>query len=170
MIDLRIKESVQSGAVWHLLIQLSAVALLALLVIAYGTGEEYAHTHAMIGYAIAILVMANLIWFVVSPRDRTLPAPYTPGAIRMHFRNAGGLAKALTSLIALLAALPLFALFVMLITHTLWGTTAIDEMHEVVAYFALGLVAFQVLLVGIASSAYIEDRLRNLFGHGRHLH
>ncbi len=168
MTGVRIKGPVQSSAVWHLLIQLSAVALLGLLVIAYATGEEYPHTHAMIGYAIAILVLANLVWYVVSPRDRALPAPYTPGAVRVHFQAAGGLAKTLIWLIVLLAALPLFALFVMLFTHTLWGTTAIDEMHEVVAYFALGLVALQVLLVGIASTGYIDDHLRNLFGRRLH--
>jgi hypothetical protein len=57
----------------------------------------------------------------------------------MRFENAGGLAKTLALLIAILSALPLCALFVMLVTHALWGATAIDEMHEAVAYFALGI-------------------------------
>jgi FtsH-binding integral membrane protein len=170
MSDARIRESARAGAVWGLLIQFSALALLALLVIAYATGEEYPHTHAMIGYAIAILVMANVVWLAVSPRDRSLPAPYTPSAITMHFQNAGGLAKTLALLIAILAALPLGALLVMFVTHALWGTTAIDEMHEVVAYFALGLVVVHVAMVGIASSGYLEEHLRNVFGHGRHPH
>lgn len=47
----------------------------------------------------------------------------------------------------------------MLVTHAVWGTTAIDEMHEVVAYFALGLVALHVVMVGIAGLAYLEDHL-----------
>jgi len=66
-----------------------------------------------------------------------------------------------------LAALPLCALILMLLTHTLWGTTWIEEMHEVVAYFAVGLVAFYVAMVGIASSGHIEDRLRKMFGGNR---
>jgi cytochrome b561 len=161
-------ESAQSNAVWGLLIQLSGIALLVVLVIAYATGEEYPHTHAMIGYAIAALVVANLFWFALAPRGRNLPAPYTPGAIKLHFENAGGLAKTLASLIAVLAALPLGALFVMLITHAVWGATAIDEMHEVVVYFALGLVVLHVVMVGIASSAFVEDHLRNMFGRSQH--
>jgi len=55
-------------------------------------------------------------------------------------RLAGRLAKTKTMalLIAILAALPLAASFVMFVTHVLWGATTIDEMHVVVAYFALG--------------------------------
>lgn len=63
-----------------------------------------------------------------------------------------------------LATGSLCALFLMLLTHTLWGTTWIDEMHEVAAYFAVGLVAFYVAMAGIASSGHIEDRLRKMFG------
>lgn len=64
----------------------------------------------------------------------------------------------------ILAALPLCALILMMLTHSLWGTVWIDEMHEVVAYFVVGLVAFYVVMVGVASSGHIEDRLRKMFG------
>ena len=50
----------------------------------------------------------------------------------------------------------------MLLTHTIWGTTWIDEMHEVVAYFTVGLVVLFVAMVGIASSGYVEDRARKM--------
>jgi len=168
MTDARMNESAQSRAVWGLLIQLSGIALLVLLVIAYATGEEYPHTHAMIGYAIAILIVADLFWFALAPRDRNLPAPYTPGSIKLHFENAGGFATTLASLIVVLAALPLGALMVMLVTHGLWGATAIDEMHEVVAYFALGLVIVHVVMVGIAGAPLVEGHLRNMFGRSQH--
>lgn len=56
----------------------------------------------------------------------------------------------------------------MVLTHTLWGTTWIDEMHEVVAYFTLGLVVFYLAMVGIAGSGHLEDRLRRLFKGNRH--
>ena len=72
--------------------------------------------------------------------------------------------KTLASVFLLLAALPLCALMLMLLTHTLWGTTWIDEMHEVVAYFAVGLVAFYVAMVTIVGSGHIEGRLRKMFG------
>ncbi len=68
--------------------------------------------------------------------------------------------KWLVSVFLILTALPMCALILMFLTHTLWGTTWIDEMHEVVAYFAVGLIVFYIAMVGIASSRYIEDRLR----------
>jgi hypothetical protein len=56
-----------------------------------------------------------------------------------------------------------------LVTHTLWGTTWIDEMHEVVAYFVIGLVAFYSAIVGIASIQYIDERLGRLVRASKHL-
>jgi len=165
MKDTGVEGPAPSGSLWELIIRLSGIFLFSLLVVGYGTGEEYPHTHTMIGYGIAILVAINLLWLTVRPRDEALPAPYTPRAIRAHFQNAGSLGKTIALLVALLAALPLCALFIMLLTHTVWGTTRVDEMHEVVAYFALGLVALHVVTVGIASSAHIEGYLRNMFGH-----
>jgi cytochrome b len=167
MIEVRIKGSAQSAAVWDLLIQLSGGALLILLIIAYATGEEYPHTYTMIGYAIAVLVIVNLLWSTLAPRDRTLPAPYTPRAVKMHLQTVGGPGKTLALLVVVLAALPICALLVMLVTHAVWGVTAIDEMHEVVAYFALGLVALHVVMVGIASVAQAADHLRKMSGHSR---
>jgi hypothetical protein len=35
-------------------------------------------------------------------------------------------------------------------------------MHEVVAYFAVGLVIFYIAMVGVASSGYVEDRVRKM--------
>jgi cytochrome b len=166
MKDTRVKGPVPSGSVWESIIPLSGIFLFSLLVVAYGTGEEYPHAHAMIGYGIAILVAINLLWLIVKPRGgEALAAPYTPRAIRSHFQNAGSLGKTIALLVALLAALPLCALFIMLLTHTVWGTTRVDEMHEVVAYFALGLVALHVVMVGITSSTHIEGYLRNMFEH-----
>jgi hypothetical protein len=69
---------------------------------------------------------------------------------------------------SILAALPFCTLILMLLTHTLWGTTWIDEMHEVVAYFAVGLVVIYVAMVGIASSGHIEARLRRMRGGNKH--
>ena len=169
MKDTRVEGPAPSGSVWELIIQLSGIFLFSLLVIAYGTGEEYPHTHAMIGYGIAILVAINLLWLIVRPRGEAQPVPYTPRAIRANFQNAGSLGSTIALLVALLAALPLCALFIMLLTHTAWGTTRVDEMHEVVAYFALGLVALHVVMVGIASSTYLEGYLRNIFGHSKRL-
>jgi cytochrome b len=165
MKDVRAETPVRPDMIWDLLIRLSGIALFILLVIAYSTGEEYPHTHVMIGYAIAALVVFGIFWAVVRPHHAQFPPTvYSPRGIMALFENAERVPKTLASVFLILAALPLCALILMLMTHTLWGTTWIDEMHEVVAYFAVGLVAFYVAMVGIASSGHIEERLRKIFG------
>jgi len=157
-------DKLRSDAVWDLLIQLFGIALFVMLIVAYSTGEEYPHTHVMIGYAIAILLAVSLFWLVVKLNDgHTPPKWYNPGAIKTGFLNAGRLAKTLAFLFTILAALPMCALLIMLVTHSVWGTTRIDEMHEVAAYFAVGLIVPYVVMVGIASSGSIEGRLRKIF-------
>jgi FtsH-binding integral membrane protein len=144
--------------------------LFVVLVIAYSTGEEYPHTHVMIGYAIAVLLAVSLFWLLVRLNESHSPSKwYSPSAIKVGFQNTSRLAKTLAFLFAILAALPLCALLIMLVTHSVWGTTRIDEMHEVAAYFAVGLIVPYVVMVGIASSASIEGRLRKIFAGSKRL-
>jgi hypothetical protein len=72
------------------------------------------------------------------------------------------------SLFLVLAALPLCALVMIFVTHTIWGATWIDEMHEVVAYFVVGLVALYGAIVAVASIQYVDERLRRIFGARNH--
>jgi hypothetical protein len=152
-----------SSRVWHPLVQLAGIVLLILLAAAYVTGEEYAHTYEMIGYALALVLAINLFWLMVGPQSMRSSQVYSPRAVADLFKNPDGLTRTIAYLIAILATLPLFALFITLLTHTIWGATWIDEMHEVIAYFLFGLVLAYVVMVLIASSGYIEDRLRKLF-------
>jgi hypothetical protein len=169
MKDIRAEMPVRPDMIWDLLIRLSGIALLVLLVIAYSTGEEFPHTHVMIGYAIAALMAGAIFWAVIRPHHAQFPPTvYSPRAVKAMFQNADRVPKMLASIFLILAALPLCALLLMLLTHTLWGTTWIDEMHEVVVYFAVGLVAFYVAMVGVASSGHIEDRMRKIFGGNKH--
>ena len=169
MKDIRAEMPVRPDMIWDLLIRLSAIALFVLLVVAYSTGEEFPHTHVMIGYAIATLVAVGIVWEIVRPHHaRFPPTIYSPRAIISQFQNADTVARTLASVFSILAALPFCALILMLLTHTLWGTTWIDEMHEVVAYFAVGLVVIYVAMVGIAASGHIEDRLRRMRGGNKH--
>jgi cytochrome b len=165
MRDINTKMPARPDITWDLLIWLSGFVLIVLLVIAYSTGEEYPHTHVVIGYAIATVVAAGILWGIVRPHHLQYPPHvYSPRGIKSVFQNAEGVPKTLASAFLIMAALPLCAFLLMWLTHTLWGTTRIDEMHEVVAYFTVGLVVFHVAIVGIASSGPIEDRLRKLFG------
>jgi cytochrome b len=169
MKDTRAEMPVRPDMIWDLLIRLSGVALFVLLVIAYSTGEEFSHTHTMIGYAIATLLAAAIFWAVVRPHHVQFPPTvYSLRGIKALFQNADRVPKTLASVFLIMAALPVCALILILLTHTLWGTTWIDEMHEVVAYFTVGLVVFYLAMVGIASSGHIEDRLRKMFGGNKH--
>ena len=165
MRDIRANMPARPDITWDLLIWVSGFALMVLLVIAYSTGEEYPHTHVVIGYAIVIVLAAGILWGIVRPHYNQYPrVVYSARGIKSVFQNADRVPKALASAFLIMAALPICAFLLMWLTHTLWGTTRIDEMHEVVAYFTVGLVAFYVAIVGIASSGPIEDRLRKLFG------
>ncbi|MFY9951632.1 hypothetical protein [Bradyrhizobium sp.] len=170
MKEVRTQVPPRSDMIWDLLIQLSGIALLFLLVVAYATGEEFPDTHDMIGYAIAALLAVSFFWAIVRPKHHVqfLPTVYSPRGMKALFQNADRVPKTLASAFLILAAVPLCALVLVMFTHTLWGTTWIDEMHEVVAYFAVGLVAFYIAMVGIASSGYVEDRLRKLLRGNKH--
>jgi cytochrome b561 len=168
MKDIRAETPVRPDMIWDLLIRLSGVALFVLLIVAYSTGEEFPHTHVLIGYAIAALVAAGIFWATVRPRQfRFPPTVYSLRGIKAQFRNADRVPRMLASVFLIFAALPLCALILMLLTHTVWGTTWIDEMHEVVAYFAVGLVAFYIAMVGVVSIGHVEGRLRRLLGSGK---
>ncbi len=115
----------------------------------------------MIGYAIAVLLATSLFWLLVKLNDgHTPPMWYSPGAIKASLQDANRLGKTLAYLFVILAALPLCALLIMLVTYSVWGTTRIDEMHEVAAYFAVGLIVPYVVIVGVTSIGLIEARLR----------
>jgi hypothetical protein len=60
MKDIGAEMPVRPDMIWDLLIRLSGVALFVLLVVAYSTGEEFPHTHVMIGYAIATLLVVGI--------------------------------------------------------------------------------------------------------------
>ena len=111
-----------------------------MLIVAYATGEEFPHTHAIIGYGIAVLVLAAVFWEFFRMRSGASDMPQTAGI-------------GFLIMLPILSLLAASALIIMLITHNFWGTTLVDEMHEVVAYFALGLLAFYLAVVTITSIA-----------------
>ncbi len=136
------------------------MSLFIVLALAYFTGEEFPHTHAMIGYAIAALLVAGLYWELVRARhDRS------GYSIRRLFQTRWdvsqlGPASVVFAILFVLAILALVTLLLIGTTHTFWGLS-VDEMHEVVAYFAIGLTVFYVVMVLIASLERIENRSRS---------
>jgi hypothetical protein len=132
-----------------------------LLVVAYATCEEFEHTYTLIGCAIAALIVTSLYWELVRPHSLHLRGAHAPPALRgsLTLDAPAFVAIAVLVLTAVLAAV---ALILMAATHHLWPATAVDEKHEAVGYFALGLVALYIATVVIASSDHLERRLGRL--------
>jgi cytochrome b len=152
-------------SLWDFEIRASAVFLALLLVIAYVTGEETQHTHAILGYALASLVVTQIWWELFRPHaSRYVDSVFHPErAIELFKRVSSDLAdgKSAASSFVLavamvIAIISIFALVLVFLTHNFYAATAVDEMHEVIAYFALGLVVFHIVLVIIASMQRLD--------------
>lgn len=150
---------------WDFEIRASAVCLFLLLVVAYATGDEFQHTHVLIGYAVTALLVVHLWWEWFRPHStRYLDSIFHPPKIQALFHRASGdLAHRKIStgffvlaVAMLTAVIALFALVLVFLTHNFYPATAVDEMHEVVAYFALGLVVFHIVLVVVASMQRLD--------------
>ena len=158
----------QTDMAWDALILLSGFALFILLVIAYGTGDEYRETHQTIGYATATLVGVGIFWLAVRPYDNQLSLiDFSPRIIKARLR-ADSAAKNLAPVLLILAALPSCALIIMALTHTVKGVTWVEEIHHVLAYFGIGLVAVYTAMVGIVSGHLVGERVQKIFGRNRH--
>lgn len=156
-----------SGAhVWDVLFRVAALCLSVLLVVAYVTGEEFQHTHVMIGYGFAAVVIATIYWELVRPpHSRFRGSISSARTLTTVFRSAlapprkGSATFAAMGVLVLLAILALVTFVLIALIHALSRPAAVDEMHEVVAYFALGLVTFYVVVVAIASGEHLERAL-----------
>jgi cytochrome b len=155
-----------TGDVWDVLIRMAAVCLGIVLVLAYVTGEEFQHTHALIGYGLVAVVFATIYWELVRPQQaRFRGSVFNAATLVSALRNARALpgkgtgAVAIFGVLLVLAVLALVTLALIVLTHSLWSAAAVDEMHEVVAYFSIGLVVFFVAVVLIASAEHLERAL-----------
>ena len=152
-------------SLWDFEIRASAAFLALLLVVAYVTGEETQHTHAVLGYALGALVITQTWWELFRPHEsRYVDSVLHPkSAVELFRRVSSHLAHRkiasgtfVLAVAMVIAIISLFALVLVLLTHSLYSATAVDEMHEVVAYFALGLVVFHIALVIIGSMQRLD--------------
>ena len=89
MKDIRANLPKRPDMMWDLLIRLSGIALFVILIVAYSTGEEFPHTHVMIGYAIATLLAVGIFWAIVRPHHDRFPSiVYSPSGIKAQLQNA----------------------------------------------------------------------------------
>src|ERR1041384_5332570 len=83
-------------------IRLFGCGVFVILIVAYATGEEFVHTHKMIGYGIAALLVSALISEIFKRRSVSLSrAQAAEARPREGLQSAG---------VALLIILPIFAL------------------------------------------------------------
>lgn len=149
---------------WDLMVRGAGIALMLLIAVAYFTGEEYSHTHLMLGYGAAAVVLSNLYWEFVRPhtlRSHTIAA-YGLGRLLRLSLGHGLPGIAAMAALALGAGLGACALVLMTATHNFWPAAAVDEMHEAIAWFAIGLVVLHIAIVLIAGADYLEHRVSRL--------
>jgi cytochrome b len=159
-----------NALVWNLLVRTTGLCVAVLLVAAYFTGDEFVHTHQMIGYGLAAVVLCNLYWELVRPHAALHP-PMKPANIgqvlRTAFLHPASLPAFIVVAITSLMVLAFATLLLAAVVHTLSPAVNVDEVHEFVAYFVLGLVILHIAGVFIASAEHLEHRLSNLFGKVR---
>lgn len=159
--------------VWDPFVRLFHWSLVALFTLAFLTGDEIEWLHLWAGYAIAGLVAARIVWGFIGPRYARF-ADFVKGprtvmtvlklsvhleAPRYLGHNPAGGAMIL-ALLAMLAGLS-FTGFLMT-TDAYWGSKALEEVHEALAYITLGLVGLHVLGVIVASIEHGENLVKSM--------
>jgi cytochrome b len=157
--------------VWDPFVRIFHWSLVGLFAFAFLTGDEWQQPHELAGYAIAGLVAARIVWgfvgsrharfstFVRSPNQvfRFLSATARFSAPRYLGHNPAGAAM----ILALLAAIGVIATTgYMMTTDAYWGVEWVEEVHELAAWGALGLIALHLAGVVAASLEHSENLVR----------
>jgi cytochrome b len=157
--------------VWDPFVRIFHWSLVGLFAFAFLTGDEWQQPHELAGYAIAGLVAARIVWgfvgsrharfstFVRSPNQvfRFLFATARLSAPRYLGHNPAGAAM----ILALLAATGVIATTgYMMTTDAYWGVEWVEEVHELAAWGALGLIALHLAGVVAASLEHGENLVR----------
>jgi cytochrome b len=157
--------------VWDLFVRAFHWSLVSFFVIAYATGDKIERVHIAAGYAIAILLALRVAWGFVGPHHARFSSFVRPPrevleylrdvlrfrAPRYIGHNPAGGAMIL-ALMALLAATCMTGY--MMTTDSYWGAKWVEEVHAALANVTVGLIAFHVLGVIVASFEHRENLVR----------
>ena len=165
--------NVQSVRVWDPLVRIFHWTLVASFVIAWLTGDDWMTVHHWAGYAAAALVVFRIVWgFSGSTYARFGQFVRSPAVVLGFLRDmlkrkepryighnpAGGI-----MIIALIAAMLFTSVSGWMMTlDAYWGEEWIEEVHEVLANFMLGMVILHVAGVLWASYAHHENLVRSM--------
>jgi cytochrome b len=160
-----------SVKVWDPFVRVFHWSLAGLFFLAYATGDESENVHIAAGYAIAGLLALRIVWgFVGSRHARFNDFVRSPGTVLAYLRDvmllrapryvghnpAGG--AMVVALIAMLSGTCITGY--MMTTAAYWGSQVLEEVHEAFANLSIGLVAFHVLGVLVASVEHRENLVR----------
>jgi cytochrome b len=157
--------------VWDLFVRVFNWSLVVTFAVAFLTGEGNETVHQASGYVIAALLAARIIWgfigskyarfssFVVGPRK---VSDFAMQSMRLRApRHVGHNPAGAAMILALLATLiGLTITGHLMTTDAYWGSKALEEVHEGLAYFTLGLVGLHVLGVLFTSVEYGENLVK----------
>lgn len=157
--------------VWDAFVRIFHWSLVALFVVAFATGDEIERVHIAVGYTIAGLVTARIVWGFIGSRharfkDFVRPRAETLSYMRQAVRGrapryighnpAGGLMT--LALLAMIIAISVTGF--MMTTDVFWGAEWVEDLHEGLVYATLGLIALHVVGVVVTSIEHRENLVR----------
>jgi len=155
-------KQVSAAQTWDLLVRTSGVFLIILLAFTYFTGDEFHHTYQISGYGLAAVIIGNAYWELIRPHLRRQHQPGS-GVLLRAARLPSSFPSFIVVVVGSLMVLATATLVLGAVVHALSPTVDIDEIHEFIAYYVLGLVIVHVVGVVIASAGYLEDRASAFF-------
>jgi cytochrome b len=159
--------------VWDRFVRVFHWSLVTLFALAFVTGDEWTRLHERAGYGVAVLVGARLVWGLIGSRHaRFADFLYRPATVLGFLRDTLRLrarrylghnpAGGLMVVVLLTLLLGLSATGILMTTDAFWGEEWLEELHEAMAYGALGLVALHLAGVLVASLEHGENLVRSM--------
>jgi cytochrome b len=163
--------------VWDPFVRVFHWSLVVLFIVAFVTGDEIERVHVAVGYAIAGLVAARIVWGFIGARHARFSYFVRPPAETLDYMRkavhgraprhlghnpAGGLMT--IALVGMIMAIS--GTGFMMTTNAFWSAEWVEELHEALVYATLGLIALHVAGV-IATSIKHRENLVGAMITGR---
>lgn len=153
--------------VWDAFVRAFHWGLAVAFFAAWWSGDDYENLHLTAGYAAAALIVMRIAWGVVGTgyarfnqfvRSPATVLSYladiaTGREVRYLGHNPAGGAM----ILALFTVVAAICVTGWLMTDLYWGSTVLEQVHEVLTNIALGLVGLHVLGVLLASYRHREN-------------
>jgi cytochrome b len=174
LVDAGRSERPATVRVWDPLVRTFHWSLVALFAFAYFTGDEWKSAHEIAGYIIGGLVAFRVVWGLVGPQNaRFANFVRGPSATFGYLRSAlafraprhlGHNPAGGAMIVALLAAIATIATTgYMMTTDAFWGLEWVEELHEIMVYVAIGLIALHIAGVVLAGIEHRENLVHAMF-------